>query len=426
MKKKEKALVSSSSRIEQPDEPGDLTPIQVAWLAAAVFVVSVGYGALLPLSPGWLATLLPGAGADEIGRHVGFLGSTYAAGIFIGAPAWGMLSDRIAKKKVLIIGLVGFVASLLLTLVPGLNTISSIYVLRASTGFFVAAVIPVVSAVIAGYTPEEKRARRFAWLGGVSLLGVLVGPGLNQAVHKLGAFVGTNMMGTEFMLTIVVVLSALVGGAVILGLRGTMPIAAPRITPLLLQERYSRKHAIALWWLNATVMFVLAGFEVAFVVQGQRVGGMPSSHVAIMLAVCSLTMLGINALLFFTGLLRKIAPRTLMGIGLIGATAGLVMLAGRTTEAYMYWGISMAAAGIGLVLPVISYLSASTSPERLGATMGNLAAAVALGQSIGSAVGGTLFAMFSQQSFYWLSLPLIAMILVLKTRPEWWKPQGAA
>lgn len=40
-----------------------LRPTQFAWLAAAVISVSVGYGALMPVLPGWLGSMMPGAGA---------------------------------------------------------------------------------------------------------------------------------------------------------------------------------------------------------------------------------------------------------------------------------------------------------------------------------------------------------------------------
>ena len=75
----------------------------------------------MPLLPGWLATLLPGATATEIARHSGFLSGVYAAGVLIGAPLWGVVSDRAGRSRILIIGLVGYVGSLLLMLIPGLN-----------------------------------------------------------------------------------------------------------------------------------------------------------------------------------------------------------------------------------------------------------------------------------------------------------------
>ena len=64
-----------------PAVPVALRPAQLAWLAAAVFVVSAGYGALMPLLPGWLGPMMPGAGGSEIARHVGFLSGVYAAGV---------------------------------------------------------------------------------------------------------------------------------------------------------------------------------------------------------------------------------------------------------------------------------------------------------------------------------------------------------
>ena len=80
-----------------------LRPAQLTWLAAAVFVVSAGFGALLPLLPGWLAQMLPGASALQIARHVGFLSGIYTAGVLIGAPLWGLIADRAGLGHILIL-----------------------------------------------------------------------------------------------------------------------------------------------------------------------------------------------------------------------------------------------------------------------------------------------------------------------------------
>jgi MFS family permease len=94
--------------------------VQLTWLAAAVFIVSAGYGALLPVLPAWLASMMPSVNAVEVGRHIGFLSGVYAAGVLLGAPLWGVASDRVGRGRILIIGLVGYVASLLLLLLPAM------------------------------------------------------------------------------------------------------------------------------------------------------------------------------------------------------------------------------------------------------------------------------------------------------------------
>ena len=83
-------------------------------------------------------------------RHVGFLSGAYAAGVLVGAPLWGMVSDRVGRPRILVAGMVGYVASLLLLLlVPAMASLSAIWVLRAGAGLCVAAVVPVVSVLVA-------------------------------------------------------------------------------------------------------------------------------------------------------------------------------------------------------------------------------------------------------------------------------------
>lgn len=401
-------------------EPGRLRPVQLAWLAAAVFIVSAGYGAFLPLLPGWLTQIGPDATGAAVARHIGFLSGVYTAGVLVGAPLWGVIADRVGHGRVLILGLVGFVASLLLVLVPGFDGLLALYVLRGTTGFFVAAVVPVVSALVAVHTPEGQRARRFAWLGAMSLLGFLFGPALIVVADWVGSWVSQGAVSSALSARLVIVLSALLGTVIMLGLAQTLP--APRAADTSARTKPALSadaHIASLLWLSGTVMFVLAGFELGIIMQGQQHADVSTRQVAMMFAGCSLVMLGVNALLFFTSLLEKAPARTLVGIGLILATVGLALLARHRSNDSMYWGISLASAGTGLVLPVIAYLAAASSPQKLGATMGGLAAAAGLGQTLGSAVGGWLFGALAQRSFGWLTLPLVVTLLFLLVRPRW-------
>ena len=400
-------------------ESADLQPVQLAWLAAAVFVVSAGYGALMPMLLGWMTPMLPGATAAEVARHVGFLSGVYSAGVLVGAPLWGVVADRAGPGRVLIIGLVGYVASLLLMLVPAMAGLWGIYALRGTTGFFVAAVVPVVSALVAVYTPEEQRARRFAWLGAMSLLGFLFGPGLNAVADWVGSWAGEGALPAVRSAQVVIVLSALLGAVMMLGLAATLP--ASRVPEAAAHPVTSTEgRTTVLWCLSGAVMFVLAGFELGIVLQEQQHASLSSRQVAMMFAACSLVMLGVNALLFFTALMEKTSARKLLGAGLILAMAGLAVLAQHQSEAGMYLGVSLTSAGTGLVLPVIAYLAAGATRHKLGVTMGGLAAAAGFGQTLGSSVGGWLFGAFAQRSFSWLTLPLVAMLILVVARPGWW------
>ena len=418
---------SQASRSAKAAAPAALRPAQLAWLAAAVFIVSAGYGALLPVLPGWLASMMPGVDAAEVGRHVGFLSGVYAAGVLLGAPLWGVASDRLGRGRILIVGLIGYVASVLLLLVPALAGLWAIYALRAATGFFVAAVVPVVSALVAQHTPEPQRARRFAWLGAMSLLGFLLGPALSAVATWAGPWVADAEVSAAFSARVVLVLSAILGAVTMLGLAGSLPASPAAGAAVQVRPRSSaRGHLAALLWLSGVVMFVLAGFELGIVLQGQQQSGQSSRQAAIMLAECSLVMLGVNALLFITSLLEKISARILIGAGLLLAIAGLAVLAADRSDAWMYLGVSLTAAGTGLVLPVIAYVAAGASPHKLGVVMGGLAAAAGLGQTLGSAAGGWLFGALAQRSYGWLTLPLVVMLVLMLARPGWWSAMAVA
>ncbi len=410
-------------RLEPQESPAalGLRVWQLAWLAAAVFVVSAGYGALMPLLPAWLAPLMAADDQAEVARHVGLLSGIYAAGVLVGAPLWGLASDRWGRGRILVAGLIGYVASLLPLLRPDWIGLAGIYASRGATGFFVAAVVPVVPALVAEHTPQGQRARRFAWLGAMSLLGFLFGPGLNAAAAQVSATLTSVGAGAFDPTNVVIVISAALGGLMMLGLAAILPHVAPAAlvedTP---PASADRQRAMALWGLNGAVMFVLSGFELGIVLQGQQHPALSAREISLMFAECSLVMLGVNALLFFTGLLERAAGRGVMAGGLVLAIAGLAMLARHRSDAWMYVGVSFTAAGTGLVLPTISYLAAGASRRRLGVTMGGLAAAAGFGQTLGSAAAGWLFGAVAQLSFAWLALPLLATLAMLIARPAWW------
>lgn len=175
----------------------------------------------------------------------------------------------------------------------------------------------------------------------------------------------------------------------------------------------------AMLGLSAMVMFVLSGFEVGIVLQGQQHGSLTTQQISLMFAGCSLAMVAVNALLFFTSLLEKVPSRALVVVGMLVGLAGLAILALHEANGWMYVGVGLTGAGVGLVLPVIAYLAAGTSPRRLGATMGGIAAAAGLGQVLGSSAGGWLFGKLAQMSFAWLSLPLLLTLVVVLLRPGW-------
>jgi hypothetical protein len=283
-----------------------------------------------------------------------------------------------------------------------------------------------VSALVAEYTPQIARAQRFAWLSAMSLVGFLIGPG----VMAIGGSVVVAALRTDAealdATRAVILLSALLGGLAMLGLAVSLrdmdvPVGGAQVETT---GGVDDGRTTALWLLNGTVMFVLAGFELGIVMQDRQHVALSPADVSLMFAECSLVMLGVNVALFWTRLLERAAGAGVIAVGIALAVSGLAVLGQHRGIAPMYLGVSLTAAGTGLVLPTVAYLAAGASQRRLGRTMGGLTAAAGLGQTIGSAASGWLFGLAAQVSFTWLALPLLATLVLLLARPDWWSRQA--
>ena len=121
--------------------PGGVPATTMTALVLAVFTVSVGYGVVLPLLPDLVERLLADSVApSQISRHTGLLTGASALALFLGAPAWGRLSDSHGRRNLLLIGLLGYgVATLAFSLAGSLRTI---YIQRFLSGLFAAAITP--------------------------------------------------------------------------------------------------------------------------------------------------------------------------------------------------------------------------------------------------------------------------------------------
>ena len=113
----------------------------------------IGFSVLIPVLPIYATRL--GATSFEVGLIL----SLYAAAQLVFLPVWGWLSDRVGRRPVILISLLGTVASFLLLALG--DSLATIYVARILAGFF-AASIGTAQAVVTDVTPDSRSARR-AW-----------------------------------------------------------------------------------------------------------------------------------------------------------------------------------------------------------------------------------------------------------------------
>jgi DHA1 family tetracycline resistance protein-like MFS transporter len=173
--------------------PSNRSALLIVFLV--VFIDLLGFGIVLPLLPLYATELLepifPGqdAGASALrGALLGVLMSSFSLMQFIFAPIWGRISDRVGRRPILILGLMGSVAFYTLFGIAselglrGQAALGLVLLFAARLGAGVAgATIATAQAVIADSTPPDKRAHGMALIGMAFGIGFTFGPMLGFA-----------------------------------------------------------------------------------------------------------------------------------------------------------------------------------------------------------------------------------------------------
>ena len=184
---------------------------QVALLALTLGVVMLGFGIVIPVYPFYIQSM--GASGTELGLLIAI---SPLLQLFF-SPIWGVVSDRVGRKPVLMVGILGYGISMFLF---GLATeLWMLYVFRALGAVLSAATLPTIYAYISDSTTEEDRSGAMGVLGAATGLGMMLGP-------AVGGWLGTVSLSAPFFITAGFCLLTLV--VIALFLPESLPAAAPR------------------------------------------------------------------------------------------------------------------------------------------------------------------------------------------------------
>ncbi|MBI2711850.1 MAG: MFS transporter [Bdellovibrio sp.] len=163
-----------------------------------VMVDLIGFGMVIPL----IGLYGRHYGAD--GFDLAILGGIYSLMQFFFAPIWGALSDRMGRRPIILLSLLGSTLSyVIFAFAPSYLWL---LIARAFGGIF-AANISTAQAYIADVTLPEDRARGMGLIGAAFGIGFTLGPPLGGiASAKLGleapGLIAALICGTNFLLAI--------------------------------------------------------------------------------------------------------------------------------------------------------------------------------------------------------------------------------
>lgn len=385
----------------------------------AVFTVSVGFGVNLPLLPFLIERLLESGGdAAQVSRATGLVTGLYMLSLFVFAPVWGRLSDRFGRRTILLIGLIGF--SAVTFGFAFIETLPSIYAERILSGLFAAAVTPVALATIGDLAKTEQQlARKLTFVSLAGISGVLLGPMLGIFVAQAGnaLFPGTGEVGS---------LSYPLAGTAILALFSaavttfTIPDTERNVAAALRAQNASlssRWLVPILLFLASIVSAAVGVFEVGLALRGKQDLGLTQVQIALMFTTCSLVMIVMQAIVFFSPWVKPATTRWFIAPALGVLAAGLFLVPRASSFTLMLAIIGVVAASAGILAPILTYWISSKAGRAQGAHLGRQTAAASVGGAIGSAAGGLLFnvSLIPNAPFV-LTSALVVLGLVLSLR----------
>ncbi|WP_276252139.1 MFS transporter [Haloarcula rara] len=146
----------------------------LAIVLAVVFLDLLGFGIIVPILP-YYTRSFPG-GTEFV---IGLLAASYSAMQFVFAPLLGSVSDRVGRRPVLVLSLVGsVVAWTLFGLADALWLLFAARMLAGAMG----GNLSTAQAYVADVTPPEKRAAALGYIGAAFGLGFIFGPGIGAVL----------------------------------------------------------------------------------------------------------------------------------------------------------------------------------------------------------------------------------------------------
>ncbi len=362
---------------------------QLTVLMLSMFIFTLGFGITVPIMP-FFAKSMGGSVVD-----VGALMAAFSAAELLLAPVWGKVSDRIGRKPVIVIGLLGFGIAF-----AGTGLSGSLWMLYASqifAGALAAGIYPAVMASIADQTEPGQRGRYMGLMGAASGMGIIIGPVSASLIALLGLNVPYFAAAALGLITAAISLTWLPETR-IPSASGTMARPAGWLSAL--------KPGLFIFFLMMLfVSMAIASLESTLGFFAMDRFGLSETASAMPLLWTSVILTGTNLLgiayLFFgvAGVLTQVIlvgkvmetageARTI-AMGFVLAGAGTIMLLFAWEMTFILAAALLIAVGIGLLMPGINTaVSNRTDREHQGVTMGLLGSFNSAGRAAGPLAGG--------------------------------------
>jgi DHA1 family tetracycline resistance protein-like MFS transporter len=347
-------------------------------LFSIIVIDLIGFGIVIPVLPFYAEFY--GASATVLGMLL----TSYAAMQFLFAPLWGRLSDRIGRRPVLLMTILG--SSFALVMLGMANSLFWLFMARILGGTF-GANISVATAYVTDVTTEENRTR---WMG---MIGASFGIGY-----------GVPMLFASALAFINFIYACIILREPERHRTTEKPVARMR----LFQNHVVRRMCA----INLLFTLAVTQLEAIFAFYMMDRFEYDAREVAYILVMMALIMVGIQG-----GAIRRLAKRfgekNLLLIGVMLMAIAYLGIPWIPQVALLLIPLAITAAGRGMAQPsMLSLISSASDADNRGSVLGIFQSSASLARVIGPTVAGILYDRFFGIPFMCAATVMLAVFIV--------------
>lgn len=362
-----------------------------------MITVMIGFGIIIPIMPFYVEHFGKG------GAEMGMMMAVFSIMQFIMSPFWGNLSDRVGRKKILLIGVAGNGLSLVLM---GLaDSFPMLFAARAFGGLISSATLPTAMAYIGDSTSNEERGGGMGVIGAAMGVGMIIGPGIG------GALAGDSLSAPFFLAAGMSVISLLM---VLFVLPESLPTEKREIVTnrarglqlgTLVQALFGPLGFV--FFLAFLVNFALASFEGIFgLYADQRFGYGPQQVGSILVVIGIISSI---VQMFLTGpATRRLGEPAVIKWSLIASVLGFVLMVMARTDSLIMLTVGFFVFTNAMLRPAIMSLTSKLARSGQGMALGMNNSFQSLGRVVGPLWAG--FAFDYNMAFPYISGAVIMFI----------------
>ena len=360
-----------------------MSPLVIIFVT--VFIDLLGFGIIIPLLPFYAESF----GATAL--MIGLLGTSFSLMQFLFSPIWGRWSDRIGRKPIILVGLMGSCLSYLTLALA--TTLPLVFIARIIGGI-AGANIPTAQAYIADITTPENRARGMGMVGAAFGLGFIFGPALGGLLSRVSP-------ATPMWFASALCLSNFVAAWFLLPESRSPNETTKRLGSLdAFRHALGRPALLLLLALYFLVTLAFSGFEATFALFSEaRFGytaatlGLVFTFIGVILAVVQGVLVG--------RVVKLIGERRLVPLAILAIALGIGSLPFVSSVPMLLGSLGVLAVGMGFNGPALtSMLSRLADPDDQGGILGLGSSLASLGRVVGPAWGGYLYDAYSMTTPY--------------------------